>query len=62
MMNQSGILNLAILDFKLARSAASSYFYPWEYVLEKNDAAPVDLNEGVVYCNGDYCEDSRLLS
>ena len=50
---------------KLAEKFASLYgttvdYLPWEYVLNFGDAGPVDLNEGMVSCNGDYCEDTRL--
>ena len=42
------------------RSGGIDDYYPWEYVLESGDMAPVDLNEGAVYCNGYNCTDTRL--
>ena len=35
-------------------------YYPWEYVMAYGDTTPADLNEGTVFCNGDYCEETRL--
>ena len=35
-------------------------YYPWEYVMYSGDTVPADLNEGIVLCNGDYCEETRL--
>ena len=54
-------------EFKVSRTIAYQMgwdnladYMPWEYVLQSGDLAPVDLNEGMVSCNGDYCEDTRL--
>ena len=52
-------------DWSAKRAAAEQTgeiedYYPWEYVMENGNTARIDLNEGVVYCNGDYCEESRL--
>ena len=35
-------------------------YYPWEYVMFSGDTDPADLNKGTIYCNGDYCEETRL--
>ena len=35
-------------------------YLPWEYVMEREDAAPIDVNYGAASCNGDYCEDVRV--
>ena len=48
-------------DIKQAKSEGLFEDYlPWEYVMISGDKQRVDLNDGVVLCNGDYCTDSRI--
>ena len=43
-----------------AGAGSTEDYYPWEYVMQSGDAQRIDLNDGALFCNGDYCEDSRI--